>query len=191
MDVQMPEMDGEEATCQICSRWPKDERPRIIGMTAHAMKGDRERYMEAGMDDYITKPIRVEQLAKALLRSTGSSSARRIGKGSDPAAEGVIDVEVLGDETPELIALYVQDAGDLIEAIRQAIQDGDAQALERAAHTLKSNSATFGAMALADVCLRLEQMGEAGTIEGAEDLLAQLERLYGRVRVALDDWPVV
>jgi len=66
MDVQMPEMDGLEATRQICARWPREERPQIIAMTANAMQGDREMCLEAGMDDYISKPIRIAELAAAL-----------------------------------------------------------------------------------------------------------------------------
>jgi CheY-like chemotaxis protein len=65
MDVQMPEMDGLEATRRICARWPA-ARPRIIAMTANAMQGDRDMCLAAGMDDYITKPIRVERLVEAL-----------------------------------------------------------------------------------------------------------------------------
>ncbi len=68
MDVQMPEMDGLEATRQICARWEADKRPRIVAMTANAMQGDREMCLEAGMDDYLSKPIRVEELVSALLR---------------------------------------------------------------------------------------------------------------------------
>ncbi len=68
MDVQMPEMDGLEATRQICSRWQSAERPRIIAMTANAMQGDREMCLEAGMDDYLSKPIRVEELVGTLNR---------------------------------------------------------------------------------------------------------------------------
>jgi CheY-like chemotaxis protein len=68
MDVQMPEMDGLEATRRICAKWPRDQRPTIIAMTANAMLGDREMCLEAGMDDYISKPIRKEELIKALLK---------------------------------------------------------------------------------------------------------------------------
>jgi CheY-like chemotaxis protein len=73
MDVQMPEMDGLEASRRICGKWQAGERPRIVAMTANAMDGDRELCLEAGMDDYVTKPIRVDQLVEAL----GRVQARR------------------------------------------------------------------------------------------------------------------
>jgi CheY-like chemotaxis protein len=66
MDVQMPEMDGLEAARAICQRWPRSARPRLIAVTANAMQGDRELCLEAGMDDYISKPIRVNELVAAL-----------------------------------------------------------------------------------------------------------------------------
>jgi CheY-like chemotaxis protein len=69
MDVQMPELDGLEATRRICARWPRGQRPQIIAMTANAMQGDREMCLQAGMDDYISKPIRIAELAAALERA--------------------------------------------------------------------------------------------------------------------------
>jgi len=74
MDVQMPEMDGLDATRQICARWQAPERPRIIAMTANAMQGDRDMCLAAGMDDYLTKPIRVERLIEALSRASARSA---------------------------------------------------------------------------------------------------------------------
>ncbi|NLF02945.1 MAG: response regulator, partial [Anaerolineales bacterium] len=74
MDVQMPEMDGLEATRRICARWPRSQRPHIIAMTANVMQGDRELCLEAGMDDYVGKPIRVEELVVALYRAKALSS---------------------------------------------------------------------------------------------------------------------
>src|SRR5438445_9262097 len=68
MDVQMPEMDGFEASREIARRWPADRRPRIVAMTANAMQGDRELCEAAGMDDYVAKPVRVDELVAALER---------------------------------------------------------------------------------------------------------------------------
>ena len=72
MDVQMPELDGLEASRRIVAKWPQDGRPRIVAMTANAMQGDREICLAAGMDDYLTKPIRVEALVEALSRTPES-----------------------------------------------------------------------------------------------------------------------
>jgi CheY-like chemotaxis protein len=76
MDVQMPEMDGLEASKAICARWRAGERPRIVAMTASAMQGDREMCLAAGMDDYVSKPIRVDELVQALERSTPLARGR-------------------------------------------------------------------------------------------------------------------
>ncbi|MBN1402726.1 MAG: response regulator, partial [Anaerolineae bacterium] len=85
--VQMPEMDGLEASRRICARWPRGQRPRIIAMTANVMQGDREVCLEAGMDDYVAKPIRVDELASALSRARGDASlpAERVDKPAEVA----------------------------------------------------------------------------------------------------------
>ena len=89
-DVQMPEMDGLEATRRIMERWPEGERPWIVAMTAEAMSGDRERCLEAGMNDYLTKPIRVEELVAAIKRAP-----RRADQVPDPDGDGPIDRDAL------------------------------------------------------------------------------------------------
>ena len=76
MDVQMPEMDGLEASRRITAKWPPGERPRIIAMTANAMQGDREECLAAGMDDYVTKPIRVDALVTALMDARSRDAQR-------------------------------------------------------------------------------------------------------------------
>ena len=81
MDVQMPEMDGLDATRRICARWRPDERPRIVAMTANAMQGDREQCVAAGMDDYVSKPVRVPDLEAALKRAVAE---RQLQSSSSP-----------------------------------------------------------------------------------------------------------
>jgi CheY-like chemotaxis protein len=87
MDVQMPEMDGLEATRLICAQWPKDQRPYIIAMTAHALTGDYEKCLAAGMDNYISKPIRLEKLVAALEQSQKAGLLEETGIVLDPHAE--------------------------------------------------------------------------------------------------------
>jgi DNA-binding response OmpR family regulator len=183
-DVQMPEMDGLEATRAIIERWNGD-RPRIVAMTAEAMAGDRERCLAAGMDDYITKPIRTEELIAAIERTP------RRGSGGLPSTDGgtgngVIDTTVLvrlaegtgGDASfvSELIDQFVADAPGLVEAARTGLANGDAQEIRRAAHTLKSNAATFGAQRLTDSSKALEDAARQGLLDGAPQLADVMAR---------------
>src|SRR6476646_310833 len=158
---QMPEMDGLEATRQILERWPAGERPWIIAMTAEAMSGDRERCLAAGMNDYLAKPIRVDELVAAIKRTPRrGDSPVPSATPAPPTGDGVIDATVLarladgvGGDTQfvtDLIAQFSQDAPGLLAAVRSGLEHGDGDTVRRAAHTLKSNAATFGAGALAD-----------------------------------------
>jgi CheY-like chemotaxis protein len=146
MDVQMPEMDGEEATRCLREQWPEERRPRIIAMTAHAMQGDQERYLAVGMDDYVSKPVRVEELVEALrkcqpltTRTDGSllvpeTVHRATVAGSSAAA--AIDAGVLegframmGEVASELIGLFLEDTPNLLADLREAVAQGDAEGL--------------------------------------------------------------
>jgi PAS domain S-box-containing protein len=195
MDVQMPEMDGLEVTRRICQTWTPENRPHIIAMTANAMLGDREACLAAGMDDYISKPVRGEELQNALERWGQRESAPPALLPTQDSAPPTIDWAVLDrlralqeegepDFVRETIDLYLADASSLIEALRQAVVLGDAARLQHAAHTLKGNSNSLGAKQMAAVSLELEKIGRSGTIETAKSLLVELEREYERVRQA-------
>ncbi|MBC7248740.1 MAG: PAS domain S-box protein [Anaerolineae bacterium] len=206
MDVQMPEMDGVEATRRIHEIWGSNGRPRIIAMTAHALSGDRERYLEAGMDDYISKPVRVEELVQALERcqprggkASGRGPTAVPHESPAPPADlpgAVIDPTVLekfravmGQDAPlfiaELVEAFQMDAVRLLAELRQAVAQGDPELMRRAAHTLKGSAATLGATRLSALCLDLECMGQQGELTGAEEKLAQLEKEYARFKTAV------
>ena len=166
MDVQMPEMDGLEATRRIHERWGV-ARPRIIAVTAGAMTDERDQCLAAGMDDYLSKPIRMEELAGALAGVRPRRDA--------PRAELSVERlrETLGDDAlGELVDAFLGEAPILLATLREAVEAHDADGLRRAAHSLKASAATFGATPLAELCLRLEQAGQAGNLEGANELVA-------------------
>jgi CheY-like chemotaxis protein/HPt (histidine-containing phosphotransfer) domain-containing protein len=191
MDVQMPEMDGLEATREICRRWSVGERPRIIAMTANAMQGDREMCLDAGMDDYLSKPIRVNELVAALTQAWTQSVGGDTVTGSTVIDQAAFDelVASTGNDAAfirELIDTYLTDAPELMAQMRSALAVSDAETFRRAAHSLKSNSASLGAMALSEQAKELEMMGKAGALEGAADKIAAADSEYARVKAALE-----
>jgi PAS domain S-box-containing protein len=197
MDVQMPELDGLEATRRIVGEWPAEQRPRIIAMTANAMRGDRERCIEAGMDDYMSKPVRVEELVASLQRCKGQPD------GHAPAAAALASDEpallnraVLdrmreqlggGDGTivVEFIDLFISDTPALVAGLREALDTGDAELAERSAHTLKSNGGIVGAQALSACCLNLEELAKVGALNAVASALPAGEAIYARTVEAL------
>jgi CheY-like chemotaxis protein len=186
MDVQMPEMDGLEATAAIRDR----ERSTglhvpIVAVTAHAMKGDAERCLAAGMDAYVTKPLQARELL-AVIRGTG----RR--KAPGRAARGTVDEALLlervgGDRSAlrRLVRLFLSDAPKLMVRIRHAIEGSEARALQAAAHALKGAVSNFAAPVAVEAAQQLQRMGEAGDIVGARGAFAPLERELERVNAAL------
>jgi CheY-like chemotaxis protein/HPt (histidine-containing phosphotransfer) domain-containing protein len=203
MDVQMPELDGVEATRIIHGRWPGNSHPYIVAMTANAMEGDRETYLAAGMDDYVSKPIRVNDLTDALKRGAGSrqrhhemeeyetadNDSTHDELGINPVALQNLS-ELVGDDEEflqELIGTFLEDAPKLIADMGQAIQENDAPALRLAAHTLKSNSADFGAMTLSELSKKLEMMGREETLDGAADLMPRVKEEFDKAESILKD----
>jgi CheY-like chemotaxis protein len=214
MDVQMPEMDGLETTRQIRQRWPAGRRPHVIAATASAMQEEREACLAAGMDAYLSKPIRVESLATALMNCrphaprTPPAPAGEPGAASRPpapevpgqqgraSAAGVVDsaalerlVKIIGDEPGPLAALidtFHDDVQRLVDGARRGLQQGQAEEVRRAAHTLKSTGATFGATRFSELSRSLESLASSGTLDGAADLIPRIEAEYQAVRIALE-----
>jgi PAS domain S-box-containing protein len=194
LDVQMPEMDGLEAARVLRDGAWRDLRPRIIGMTALAMEGDRERCLAAGMDDYITKPVRPEELQRALERCGPSAPNTAAGDGQTRTLDPQVIANLRELQEPgepdfvaELIDHLVGDMDSRLDALRSAASANDARLLERTAHSLKSSCANLGAIALARLCGLLEQRGASGTAEGAETIIAELRLEFAKVRPLLDE----
>ncbi|TVU52203.1 MAG: response regulator [Arthrospira sp. PLM2.Bin9] len=207
MDMQMPIMDGLEAARQIKKRYdsndnPYSPRPRIIAVTANAMESDRAECIAAGMDDYISKPIRMEQLVKVLSNCrpitcdvivpsvyANTSDDHKSSPILDPTVlQGLREIEAL----EEVAEMYIESAPELLKTIQIALQKNDPIALKQAAHSLKSISGTLGAFGLSELCLQLEIMGRQGVDAGvpipqpsAGSFYTQIQAELERVKEAL------
>ncbi|MDA0739758.1 MAG: response regulator [Nitrospirae bacterium] len=210
MDCQMPEMDGFEATGEIrkqeeslvqgelasendTSRVASEQRHiPIIAMTANAMKGDREKCLDAGMDDYIAKPVKPEILEEVILRWLPKPST-----GLDESFAGCLDEQVLQDleslgdeEQPDFLQVVIQqfldDQTKHMSAVAKAIEEKDPMALRRAAHSLKGSSYNVGARTLAGSAMALEQLGVGGSLDGIDALFVNFKKECGRTRRALE-----
>ena len=210
MDVQMPEMDGYEATAAIRKREGAARHTPIIAMTANAMRGDREKALEAGMDDYVPKPVKPEDLDEVLRRwipqeapEPGSSPVASGGgvTAPDPAPdkaenriEDSLDPDVLAglrelgdpDLLSELTEMFFDDASSRLATLRETVEGSDARSVEQIAHALKGSSGNMGARRMAAICAELEDVGASGDLSRARALLEQLEEEFGRVRPALE-----
>jgi PAS domain S-box-containing protein len=186
MDVQMPELDGLEATRRIRDRFRPGEGPAIIAMTANAMEGDREECLAAGMDDYLCKPIRPDELARALVRCLPQHEGEPLERAAlDRLASSLGGGDEGRQAVAELLETFLEDAAALMETLRAAVERRDAEELQRAAHTLKSNGATFGARSFSLLCRELETLGRQGELDATPALLERAEDDWRRVREAL------
>ncbi|MEX2213305.1 MAG: response regulator [Phycisphaeraceae bacterium] len=196
MDVQMPVMDGFEATAEIRRREAEGKaKTRIIAMTAHAMKGDRERCLDAGMDDYVSKPIRPDALYAAVERFQESPSVPPVAAAPATVADEVFNrgeaLEQMGNDAKiarELVSIFNAECPALLAAVREAIPRADAPALAKAAHTLKGSVGVFGASPTWNAALRLEEVGRSGDLAGATAALQSLEKEIDRLLPALDQF---
>jgi CheY-like chemotaxis protein/HPt (histidine-containing phosphotransfer) domain-containing protein len=206
MDVQMPEMGGYEATVGIRRREEgQDRRTPIIAMTANAMQGDREEALEAGMDDYIPKPVKPETLRAVLERWVPNADEDKVsgpevsdGSVRENAEEAALDRGALAglrelqledgsDILEELIEMFVADVPPQLVALQEALEAGDGQFVERIAHALKGSSGNMGAVRMAALCTELEEMGRSGELAAAPGLVFRLADEFGRVRAVFEE----
>src|SRR5262249_10333357 len=181
LDVQMPEMDGLECARQICQRWTRDRRPVIVAMTGNALMGDREKCLAAGMDDYISKPVRIAELQAAIERwgplttrkpDTSFFSRNKVIPNEElldpamiaelrgmPASDGLSMLE-------ELVDLFLQTAPARLAQISNSLNQP--QQLSFHAHALKSMSLNLGAKRVIELCRKLEELGRSGNLAGVD-----------------------
>jgi len=185
MDVQMPEMDGLEATAAIRARERgTDARLPIVALTAHAMKGDAEKCLAAGMDGYLAKPLQLHELEDEIARVLeGRAPSRPASAPAAPALSGRVDavrlLERVGGDRKALariVKTFLADGPRQLSRVREAVDDGDAEALRRAAHALKGAVANFAAGPATKAALRLQEMGSRQDLAGATGAFGRLER---------------
>jgi len=203
MDVQMPEMDGVQAARSIWRALDPARRPCIIAMTAHAMPGDRETYLAAGMDGYLAKPIDLAELAAALSRlgrlaPSNDARARTMafagldGSVIDPAR--LDHLHSLQDEKqPHLLAslidMFVADAPEHLRSIEEAARDGDAERLQRVAHRFLSITDNIGALRMSALCREIEHAAKQRTLAAAFELAPALREAFEQARDELARLP--
>lgn len=196
MDCQMPEVDGYEATKEIRRREGGSRHTTIIAMTANALEGDRERCLAAGMDDYISKPVKQDALSAAIepwIRAVDLSLADSARNESPNIIDRGVIAELRELQSSEesdflahLIDLFTADAPARLGAMREALARADSERVTHEAHALKGSSAHLGATRMAALCEILEDQGRAGSMSGALAVLPVLEEEFGRVREALE-----
>jgi CheY-like chemotaxis protein/HPt (histidine-containing phosphotransfer) domain-containing protein len=198
LDVQMPEMDGLECARLICSRWTRDKRPVVIAMTGNALMGDREKCLAAGMDDYISKPVRISELQMALER-WGPTKSRKFDtnyflRHPHSLTSGLLNESVIGELRQmapsdglsmlcELIDLFLESAPKRITQIYEFASDP--QKLAFHAHALKSMSLNLGCNGIIEVAQKLEELGRAGDVKAAPDLIRELEGTFSQTKAQL------
>jgi len=198
MDVQMPDMDGIEVTAAIREREKSTgRRVPIIAMTAHTMRGDRERFLAAGMDGYISKPISPDLLFAALEvhspspapatqaeESAGSQNGGAVMDGSEVIARFGGDGQFLLNS----LEMFRSRFPELAQQLRNAIAAGDFNGLARAAHSLRGSLGNFGARTAVKATIRLEQMAKLKSLDGGEAACSEIEREVERLVRAVGEF---
>jgi len=176
MDMQMPEMDGLEATRRIRAELPTGQQPYIIAMTANAGPTDREQCLAAGMNDFLSKPVQARELRGVLEKLLPADAP--------PPAPEEHTAPILPTIDAELIPIFLDEMRSLLNALRVAIHNGEAHTVREAAHALKGSALYLNAPEVARVAGEIEQLGRQGDLSAAPVALLQLEAEWKRVMTA-------
>ena len=186
MDCHMPEMDGYEATAQIRKLEGDNPQLPIVAMTANVQKGEAEKCLAVGMDDYLAKPLKLNTLSATLSRwfvgveYTMAEPPERAGVAEDSehnAFDATVMAELreqIGEALPTMVRVFLDDIPAYIRSLKDAISVGDSKAIGDMAHGIKGGASNFGAQQLAAVCQQMEDMGRADNLTEAPELLSQL-----------------
>jgi two-component system sensor histidine kinase/response regulator len=194
MDCQMPEMDGYEAAAEIRRLEGRGRHTPIVAMTANALQGDREICLAAGMDDYVTKPVKVEELLRVLNVFLLSAGSDRISPGNSVSEVPPVDVvrmhEAMGDEPEEfteLVEVYLNQMSDNLDKLETAVLAKDDRQVELIAHNCCGASANCGMNAVVATLRELENAGREHRLDGAAQFFAETKLGFERIREFLKD----
>jgi len=198
LDVQMPEMDGLEAARKICERWSPERRPAIIAMTGNALMGDREKCLAAGMDDYISKPVRIAELQAALERwgplKTAHSDTKILLRAKATSPEELLDQAIMtqlrasssappNDVLRQRIEQFLEAAPQHLKQLGENVQNAANLAVE--AEAWEKLSADVGAKRIGRLCHKLQDLGHSGNVESAPAVLQELRAAFALTRTQL------
>jgi len=203
MDCRMPEMDGFRATGEIRRQEVPPSRIPIIAITANAMEGDRQKCLEAGMDDYLSKPVKLESLAailerwipsagpgrKRLLSAARAPAGRRTRQEESPLDEAVMaglrEIEKIRGGMAGLVSVFVGEVEANLERLREAVEQEDVETISSVSHALAGSAANLGASRMAELCRGLKPLVSEGPWEAVGERETAIRNAFDRARAAL------
>jgi PAS domain S-box-containing protein len=209
MDIQMPEMNGVQAAQTLRETLPPEKQPRIVALTANALGGERDRYIAAGMDDYLSKPFNVLQIREILEKcmplniateaapANSTAGKKKPGDSESKKMDGekVIDVELLREYFPyqgedlkivvDLAREFIDDTGERMRSLQAYLNKGDLASFSSTSHAIKGASLSFGAISFSSLCREMELIGKTGSMQGAQEILTKADDEFEKVGVEL------